>query len=45
MITSQILKFADSLKTQESKYLNNEKLLFLQIKKIIQGCNMTKKNF
>ena len=33
MMTSQILKSADFTKTQESKYLKNGKLLFLQIKK------------
>ena len=35
MITSQILNFADSSKTQKSKYLENEILFFLQMKKLI----------
>ena len=33
MVTSQILKFVDFTKTQKSRYLENETLLFLQIKK------------
>ena len=35
MMTSQILKFVDFPKTQKSKYLKNETLFFLQIKKSI----------
>ena len=35
LITSQILKSLDFTKTQKSRYLENETLLFLQIKKII----------
>ena len=35
MITSQILKFAGFTKTQKSRYLENETLFFLQIKKFI----------
>ena len=34
MMTSQILKFVDFPKTQKSRYLENETLFFLQIKKI-----------
>ena len=34
MMTSQILKYVDFTKTQKSKYLRNETLFFLQIKKI-----------
>ena len=33
MITSQILKSVDFTKTQKSRYLGNEALFFLQIKK------------
>ena len=33
MVTSQILKSADFTKTQKSKYLENETLFFIQIKK------------
>ena len=35
MMTSQILKFVDFTKTQKSRYLENETLFFLQIKKFI----------
>ena len=35
MMTSRILKFVDFTKIQKSKYLENETLFFLQIKKII----------
>ena len=34
MAMSEILKFVDFKKTQKSKYLENETLFFLQIKKI-----------
>ena len=34
MMTSQILKFVDFTETQKFKYLENKKLIFLQIKKI-----------
>ena len=33
MMTSQILKFADFTKTQRSRYLENEALFIVQIKK------------
>ena len=35
MMTSQILKSAGFTKTQKSRYLKNETLFFLQIKKFI----------
>ena len=35
MMTSQIWKFVDLTKTQKSRYLENETLFYLQIKKII----------
>ena len=35
MMTSQILKFLDFTKTQKSWYLEEETLVFLQIKKFI----------
>ena len=35
VMTSQILKFVDFTKTQTSRYLENEILFFLQIKKFI----------
>ena len=35
MMTSQILKFVDFTKTQKSRYLENEKLFFLQIKNLL----------
>ena len=34
-MTSQILQFMDFTKTQKSKYLESETLLFLQVKKFI----------
>ena len=34
-MTSQILQFVDFTKTQKSKYLESETLLFLQVKKFI----------
>ena len=34
-MTSQILQFVDFTKTQKSKYLEIETLLFLQVKKFI----------
>ena len=45
MMTSQIFKFVDFTKTQESRYFQNETLFFLQIKKIqlhIKGYFMAK---
>ena len=36
MVTSQILESLDFRKTQKSRYLGNETLLFLQIKKSIK---------
>ena len=35
MMMSQILKFVDFTKTQESRYLQNKTLFFLQIQKFI----------
>ena len=35
MMTSQILKSAGFTKTQKSRYLENETLFFLKIKKLI----------
>ena len=35
MMTSQILKFVDFTKTQKFRYLENETIFFLQIKKLI----------
>ena len=35
MMTSQILRSVDFIKSQKSRYLENETSLFLQIKKII----------
>ena len=35
IMTSQILQFVDFTKTQKSKYLESETLLFLQVKKFI----------
>ena len=35
MMTSQILKSGDFTKTQKSRYLENETLFFLEIKKLI----------
>ena len=34
-MTSQILKFVDFIKTQKFRYLENETLLIVQIKKFI----------
>ena len=34
MVTSQILKSVDFTKTQKSRYIENETLFFLQVKKI-----------
>ena len=50
MMTSQILKSASFTKTQKSRYLENETLFFLQIKKYINytsraACFMTKNSF
>ena len=33
MVTSQILKYADFTKTQKYKYLENETIFLIQIKK------------
>ena len=35
IMTSQILKFVDFTKTQKSRYLENETLFFIQIKKFM----------
>ena len=35
MMTLQILKFVDFIKTQKSRYLENKTLFFLQLKKFI----------
>ena len=35
MMTSQILKFVDFTETQKSRYLENETLLFLKLKKVV----------
>ena len=40
MTTSQILKSVHFTKTQKSRYLKNEKMFFLQIKKII-NCTLS----
>ena len=49
MMKSQILSFMDSTKTQKPKYMENEKLSFLLMKKFIHctlGANyITKNNF
>ena len=37
MMMSQILKSVDFTKTQESRYLQNETIFFLQIKKFINS--------
>ena len=34
-MTSQILKSVDFTKTQKSRYLENEALFFLQVKKLV----------
>ena len=41
MITSQILKLVDFTKIQKSRYLENETLFFLQIKKFINYTTRT----
>ena len=48
MVTSQILKCVDFIKTQKSRYLKNEALFFLQIKNLLtahQGLLYEKKTF
>ena len=48
MMTSQILKSVDFTTTQKSRYLENETMFFLQIKKInyiIKGYYMAKNSF
>ena len=49
VVTSQILKSVDFTKTQNTKYLENETLFFIQIKKIreihIKGYFMAKNSF
>ena len=48
MMTSQILKSADFIKTQKSLYLENETLFFLQLKKFINytsRATLRQKNF
>ena len=47
MMKSQILKSVDFIKIQKSRYLENETLFFLQIKKLItdQGLLYGKKYF
>ena len=48
-MTSQILKFVNFTKTQKSRYLKNETLFFLQIKKFFtytsKGYFMVKNTF
>ena len=45
MLTSQILKFLDSPKTQKSKYLKNKILFFFKENKIMHyKCKATAKN-
>ena len=44
MMTSQILKSAGLTKTQKSRYLKNETLFFLQIKKFINYTSKNRKN-
>ena len=41
VMTRQILKVMDFTKTQKSRYLENETLFFLQIKKLINYTSMT----
>ena len=41
MMMSQILKYVVFTKTQKSRYLENETLLFLQIKKFIDYTSRT----
>ena len=47
MVMSQISKFADFAKTQKSRYIKNETLFFLQMKKNnnIEGYFMVKNTF
>ena len=49
MMTPKILKSVDFTKTQKSRYLENETLFFLQLKKIIDYTSratfMTKNSF
>ena len=49
MMTPKILKSVDFTKTQKSRYLENETLFFLQLKKIINYTSratfMTKNSF
>ena len=35
MMISRVMKFVDFTKTQKSRYLDNETLFFLQIKKLL----------
>ena len=44
MMTSQFLKFVNFTKIQKSRYLENEKLFFLQIKKFINYTSLMAKN-
>ena len=43
-VASQILKYVDFTKTQKSKYLENETLFFLKIKKLRTKGYFTAKN-
>ena len=45
MMILQILKAVDFTKTQKSRYLKNETLFFLQIKKFIKGYLIVKNGF
>ena len=45
MMMSEILKFVNFTKTQESRYLENEPLFFLQIKKFSSSIIHTKGYF
>ena len=45
MMTSQILKSAGFTKTQKSRYLKNETLFFLKIKKFINYTSSAKNSF
>ena len=45
MVTSHILKSMDFTKTQTPRYLENETLFFLQIKKFINYTSMPKNSF
>ena len=44
MMTSQILKAVNFTKPQKSRYLENETLFLLQIKKFINGAEVTLNN-